>query len=55
MPSIRNAKSSVKKSIKKAKVERRVQMSRRKVKMNHPYDGKINSELNNIGEQLTIR
>ena len=38
MPSIKNAKSRVKKSIKKAKVERRVQMSRMKVKMNHPYN-----------------
>jgi hypothetical protein len=29
----------VKKSIKKAKVDRRVQISRMKVKMNHPCNG----------------
>jgi hypothetical protein len=34
-PSIRNARSRVKKSRKKATVERRVQISSRKVKMNH--------------------
>jgi hypothetical protein len=38
MPSIRNAMSRVKKSIKKARVERSVQLSRMKVKMNHPYN-----------------
>jgi len=35
-PSIKNAMSSVKKSVKKATVERRVQINRRKVKMNQP-------------------
>jgi hypothetical protein len=34
-PSMRNARSRVKKSRKKATVERRVQISSRKVKMNH--------------------
>jgi hypothetical protein len=35
-PRNRNAKSRVKKRVKKATVERRVQMSNRKVKMNQP-------------------
>lgn len=36
MPRHRKAMSRVRKSMKKATVDLRVQMSRRKVKMNHP-------------------
>lgn len=37
MPSIKKARSSVKKRMKKAMVERRVQMRRMVVKMNQPW------------------
>lgn len=50
MPSSRKAKSRVKKSKKKATVERSVQMSNRKVKMNHPIRYRPNELRKGAGE-----